>query len=341
MRAFRAWLTSPHDKANPRAMGGPGVNSLHGNCACAVFLGLRGMAKRRCPCSLRRAWLRAVRLLLPTLPEWLFELYMGVRVGKTPPSVPQVVFVSQTGSMPVTLRLQDLPVRPADMVRLVIISDTHERHRTVAVPAGDVLLHCGDILMSSSLTTQRRGIRVLEDFNSWLQTLPCKEKVVIGGNHDAALEKLGDMAAQDLLSGAVLLQDSSVTLPLASLKVYGHAYSEGHSHNRAWQTDAPNVSDACIGADVVLTHHCNRHIRAEVLARARPRVWASGHVHASHGVQSRNGTLFISAPVQSDQYRPVQPPVVVDLPRGSSRPPLAPSSLLQCPGLSPSAVTGT
>jgi len=239
---------------------------------------------------------------------------MYFRVGNKPSPHPCVLFVSEPGQQPVTIALSELPVPRHDFVRLVIISDTHERHRLVQLPAGDVFFHCGDILMSSSLPVQSRGTRVLEDFNRWLEDLPFPEKVVIGGNHDTSIKLLGSRA-QELLRGAVLLQDSRADLPLSGLAVYGNAYSEGSSHNEAWQSQMPIVSTACEGVDIVVTHHCTPSIKAAVLACSRPRIWASGHCHDSHGVHEDEGTLYVNAAIQDCKYRPLQYPVVVDLPR--------------------------
>lgn len=161
---------------------------------------------------------------------------------------------------------------------------------------------------------------MLRDFNSWLAEVPCQEKVIIGGNHDTALQELGQ-SAHTLLSSAVWLQDSCVTLPRAGIKIYGHAHSIGDSHNNAWswkgsQGEAPSICrESCDGADVVMTHACSDAIQTEVLGLVRPRLWASGHWHGSHGVTESGGTVFVNAAIQDGKYNPTQLPVVVDLPR--------------------------
>ena len=38
-------------------------------------------------------------------------------------------------------RIPDTPRRP---VRVVLISDTHSSHRQLDLPAGDILIHCGE-----------------------------------------------------------------------------------------------------------------------------------------------------------------------------------------------------
>lgn len=174
--------------------------------------------------------------------------------------------------------------------------------------------------MSSSLTTRLRGERVLRDFNHWLEGVPCTEKVIIGGNHDASLVDLGS-TAQAILSAAVWLQDSCVMLPLAGIKVYGHGHSEGCSHNCAWQTragQAPSICEAsCADADVVMTHHCSPAIKMKVLPLTRPLLWASGHWHGHHGLYESDGTVFVNASILDGRSNPSQLPVVVDLPIGN------------------------
>ncbi len=65
--------------------------------------------------------------------------------------------------------------------RFVCISDTHCGHSKLDIPAGDVLLHAGDFCTAGTPDE-------LDDFASWLDTLPHPTKVVIAGNHDAILD---------------------------------------------------------------------------------------------------------------------------------------------------------
>lgn len=43
-------------------------------------------------------------------------------------------------------------------LRLVLISDTHEQHRNLTIPDGDVLVHAGDFTMNGKLSA-------VKDFN--------------------------------------------------------------------------------------------------------------------------------------------------------------------------------
>jgi len=62
-------------------------------------------------------------------------------------------------------------------ITVVLLSDTHGRHRDVDVPDGDLLIHAGDFTFFGN-----RDDAV--DFNDWLGGLPHPHKVVVAGNHD-------------------------------------------------------------------------------------------------------------------------------------------------------------
>ena len=66
-------------------------------------------------------------------------------------------------------------------MKLVCISDTHGRHEKLKVPAGDILIHAGDIC-------SRGQANEVEAFNQWLGKLPHPHKIVIAGNHDHVFE---------------------------------------------------------------------------------------------------------------------------------------------------------
>jgi hypothetical protein len=107
-----------------------------------------------------------------------------------------------------------LPPVPPHHVRCVVVSDTHGRHRWLdALPAADVLLHCGDVLLQDR-AVKGASERALSDFNAWLGTLHhIPMRVVISGNHDVLCSKIGPAAVQRILTNATYLQDSAVLVP--------------------------------------------------------------------------------------------------------------------------------
>src|SRR5690242_15878126 len=92
-------------------------------------------------------------------------------------------------------------------LRLVAISDTHERHRYISLPEGDVLVHAGDI-------TKRGSLQAIEEFAKWMKEAPHKHKIVIAGNHDFCFEDERLVDAKRLLDneGIIYLCDSGVTI---------------------------------------------------------------------------------------------------------------------------------
>src|ERR1035441_113914 len=72
--------------------------------------------------------------------------------------------------------------RTTDSLTIVAISDTHELHREVEVPPGDLLVHAGDFSMFS------KSASAILDFNEWLGELPHRWKILVPGNHEFFLE---------------------------------------------------------------------------------------------------------------------------------------------------------
>jgi len=69
------------------------------------------------------------------------------------------------------------------MMRVVCVSDTHSMHRTLGtIPDGDVLVHAGDF-------TQTGTLAEVQDFCSWLGSLPHEHKIVIAGNHETTFDE--------------------------------------------------------------------------------------------------------------------------------------------------------
>ena len=75
-------------------------------------------------------------------------------------------------------------VNRKDVIKVVCISDTHNKTNKMQIPSGDILLHAGDF-------TGQGSEKDIRHFNDFLGTLndKFKHKVVIAGNHDMTLDK--------------------------------------------------------------------------------------------------------------------------------------------------------
>lgn len=205
-------------------------------------------------------------------------------------------------------------------LRVVSISDTHMKHKFLRnrVPNGDVLVHCGDILMTSVRYSDMENLRRVRKFNQWLGTLPHEHKIVIAGNHDGFLQRQGVEGAQELLSNATYLCDSGINI--RGVKFWGTPVSWGHSRNDAFQDDQDETHIRKIPADtdILLTHGFPferlRNFRKQ-LRHVKPAVHICGHWHAGAGVHFWNRSLVtVNCSMLNGKYRLQHLPTVLDIP---------------------------
>jgi predicted phosphodiesterase len=206
-------------------------------------------------------------------------------------------------------------------MRIVCLSDTHTRHGSLDVPDGDVLVHAGD--------ATRRGTQgEIEDFDRWLRDLPHAHKVIIAGNHDFGFER-EPAEARGWITGATYLQDSGVTID--GVRFWGSPW-QPRFFDWAFNLDRGEPLRAVWakipeGTDVLLTHGpprgiLDRTVRGEsvgcddlldAVRRIRPRVHVFGHIHEAYGELELDGTRFVNASTCTIGYKPIQPPIIVDL----------------------------
>lgn len=187
-------------------------------------------------------------------------------------------------------------------MRIVCVSDTHGRHKLTQVPAGNILVHAGDVTLDGSLED-------VEEFNHWLGTLPHKHKVVICGNHDWCFQKQ-PTEARALITNAIYLQDSGCEIE--GLKFYGSPWTPLFFDWAFMRPDAELFETwkaIPAGVDVLVTHgpphgildQTNRNARAgsfTLLHRVyevKPRLHAFGHIHEAAGQTEIDGTRFVNA----------------------------------------------
>lgn len=189
-------------------------------------------------------------------------------------------------------------------LRIVCISDTHELHRDLVVPPGDVLIHAGDF------TFWGKGTKAIVDFNSWLGEQPHQWRIVTCGNHEFAFE--ADPGLRGLLTNATLLLNESAMIGRARVWAspltvhYGGAFGRSNAANRV-----KAYASIPMDTDILVTHgppygvldtspaEClgpagDRELR-EAVIRVRPTLHVFGHVHSGYGVRQTRHTTFINA----------------------------------------------
>lgn len=204
-----------------------------------------------------------------------------------------------------------LPVLQEGWTRCVCVSDLHEKHRKIDVPAGDLLLVAGDLLLINRHFSTAYSEQKLADIADWMRSLPCKHKVLIGGNHDASMEALGARHVQEIFHGCTYLLDTG--FQAGNLSIWGTPFSTGDSANNAFQSgDAMRLSAIPKDCDVLLTHG---PLPRGTLDAKNPRIHVSGHIHYKYGVSRQGKTLCVNASIMDGRYNPRHVPIVVDVPQ--------------------------
>src|SRR6185369_5847056 len=135
-------------------------------------------------------------------------------------------------------------------MKIVFLSDTHNKLSRLDVPDGDLLLHAGDFCGRG---TQDEVAR----FNEDMMRLPHRYKIVIAGNHDWPFQKEPDKARSLLDKSIMYLQDEMVEFD--GLKIYGSPWQPEFFN---WAFNLPRKSpelgkrwkDIPGGIDILITH---------------------------------------------------------------------------------------
>lgn len=206
-------------------------------------------------------------------------------------------------------------------MRIIAISDTHEFHRRLTIPAGDILVHCGDI-------TNRGDIGRMRDFSDWLGEQPHQHKIVIAGNHDFSLDRfngrLPKLDPYELFAGiATYLEGESYTiddvkfwggpwvpnLPMWAFPERGNSWDHLPEDTQILVTHGPPRDIL----DSETSHYGSAKLRNRIFALPRLKAHFFGHVHEGYGRERHLGVDFINAATCDRMYQPVNRPQVYDL----------------------------
>jgi len=208
-------------------------------------------------------------------------------------------------------------------VTIVCIADTHELHREVDIPDGDILIHAGDFTMLS------KSAAAILDFNEWLGELPHAYKLVVPGNHEFFLES--DPSKRGLISNATMLINEG--LEVMGLKIWGSPVTPlyGGAFGRISSVDRANLySKIPDDVDILVTHGppyghldttpvnthpsgCPELLRA--VSKLKPRLHLFGHIHGAHGMVSEEETLFVNAALLGPEGDLNKSPITLRMPR--------------------------
>lgn len=92
-------------------------------------------------------------------------------------------------------------------MKIVTISDTHNKHKNIYIPEGDVILHAGD---ATGLGERKE----IANFIKWYGSLPHTYKIMIAGNHDWGFDSARAKEYEDFCEehGVIYLNDSECVI---------------------------------------------------------------------------------------------------------------------------------
>jgi Icc-related predicted phosphoesterase len=205
-------------------------------------------------------------------------------------------------------------------LRIVAISDTHGLYRRIKIPAGDVLIHAGDM-------TRHGRLDEMDDFNEFLGTLPHPCKLIIAGNHDFSFES-HPAESQRRLSNGTYLQDRGISVQ--GVNFYGSPWQPQFRDMAFNLARGPALQDKWRlipqETDVLITHGPPRGQRdrsllsgpvgcrdlMETVERIKPVLHIFGHIHEAAGQSSNGHTLFVNTSVCNALYWPVNQPFIYE-----------------------------
>lgn len=218
-------------------------------------------------------------------------------------------------------------------MKIVLLSDTHGKHKQLSVPEGDMIIHAGD------LTPMGRHRDVVK-FLNWYSQLPHKYKILISGNHDFYFQdndfitisrETGLSINPKVVTGEQIVYIQDAMIEVEGIKIYGSPWTptffhwafmldRGESIRQKWNA-LPE------GMDIIVTHgpprgildnnrqnfHAGCDDLLERMKVVKPKYHVFGHMHEGHGVENYDGITYINPSILNDDYMVTNNPIVINI----------------------------
>lgn len=223
--------------------------------------------------------------------------------------------------------------------KIVCLSDTHTR-TNFEIPEGDLIIHSGDATFSGDY-------KEVYEFAKWYGSLPHQYKIFVAGNHDFGFEKQYDIYSSLIReNGIIYLQDQRTEIE--RIKIYGSPWQPEFNNwafnlsryegelTRKWAmipddtqiliTHGPpkGILDRTAGYEIMTPSGMDDivppenvgcwDLRERVRRLKDLRLHAFGHIHHSYGIEKIEGVIFANSSICNEQYKPLNPPIVIDWP---------------------------
>lgn len=230
------------------------------------------------------------------------------------------------------------------MTRVICVSDLHENW--IDLPEGDIAVVAGDLTYGFKHDYASQQKTLIGPFQEWAARQPVKHVVCIAGNHDQSVQAWGWPIQGDLDGKLIYLQDSGAEV--CGLKVWGTPWQPWFY---SWAFNAPERNGEAFlrqkfslipeDTDIIICHgppygagdsdppaaylhldasydsqpRIGSRALAATIRRIKPKLMVCGHIHYGYGEYEfqRCPTKIVNAAIVNNSYKPVNPPIVVDL----------------------------
>lgn len=195
------------------------------------------------------------------------------------------------------------------------ISDTHNKHKKIALPGGDILIHSGDV-------SSRGQSGEILPFLDWYAEQDYSSLLLIAGNHDWGFEKEPEKYAKECKDrNIVLLNDSGCIVE--GIKIWGSPIQpefcnwafnrfRGADIKKHWDM-IPEDTELLIthGPPYMILDDANargysNHVGCEDLVRriaeTKVKLHIFGHIHEGAGYKYLDGRTYVNASSLDGMY---------------------------------------
>lgn len=205
-------------------------------------------------------------------------------------------------------------------MKIICISDTHNKHNEIIVPPGDVIIHAGDFTEAGTKSETF-------EFLKWFSALPHTHKILVAGNHDFYLEKHASHLENIIPQNINYLMDSGIQIE--NFNFWGSPFTPGEGRWAFTRTRGNEISEHWekipADTDFLITHtppykildeiDNKQHIGCQQLSKKLKELKLPhhifGHIHEDYGIVRTRDTTFVNASSLDAKSRQINAPLAI------------------------------
>ena len=205
-------------------------------------------------------------------------------------------------------------------MKIICISDTHNKHEELILPEGDCIVHAGDFTESG---TKKETTNFLE----WFSSTPYTHKILVAGNHDFYLQKKSHKLDQVIPTKVHYLEDSGVTLE--NINFWGSPFTPGDNNwaftKHRGRPISKHWSKIPYSTNILITHSppfgtldeldnktmvgCKN--LSERISELNISHHIFGHVHNDYGKVKTEKTIYVNSSSLDQSHRIINRPISI------------------------------